>query len=533
MEEKLSDQIKHTAAHILATAVLRVFPDAKVGIGPVTNSGFYYDFDLGNNTIDEDKKNLIMTEINNIIQSDLPVTQKIISREDASRLLLQIGQIYKFEMLSTIQDEEISFFSIGNEFIDLCRGPHVKSTKEVGPIIIEKITETHWNEDIRRPKMYRIYGKVFNSITELQNYIQIQNLKQKYNFKKLIINDKKNFIINIDNGLVCYSEQNSYIIKNIQKIINTTVLNKENQIELFMQPFYLNIDKLEYDLKHMFKGVILSHKFIEDNTFFCFYINTFLYESNLGNSEDVTTYKGINSSIIYYIGESKNIDLDNLIDEIYKDFEEFGINSKDINLEIHAKSLNDNLLIQLSVLLQKKFVSHTKVINPNLSVLKIRVLVDNAFEEKWCLEQIEIDLNNKLFKLSENNNSVFNPISIRKIISRDIIFRFLLSNPKRNKKQEILVNPIICVPINKKFNNEIMQIHSYLSYNGFNAKIDITSKSLKSKIKKHSEKQTKIFVFIGQKEKYSNSISLRINKENIGLISINDLIPTLKHYIEE
>jgi len=353
MEDKTSDQIKHTAAHILATAVLRVFPGAKVGIGPITNSGFYYDFDIGDNVISEEKKILIMAEINSIIQSDLPVTQKIIKKEEASRLLLQIGQIYKFEMLNSIQDDEISFFCIGNEFIDLCRGPHVRSTKEVGPILIEKIAETHWNEDVRRPKMYRIYGKVFNNTTHLQNYIQIQNLKEKYNFKKLILNDKKNFVIDINNGLVCYSEHNSYIIKNIQKIINKTVLTKENQIELFMQLSYLNIDKLEYDLKNMFKEIIFSHKMIENINFFCFYTNTFLYESALGNLEDITTNKGINSSIIYYVGELKNIDLDNLTDEIYKDFEEFGINPKDITLEIHAKSLNDNLLIQLSTLLKK------------------------------------------------------------------------------------------------------------------------------------------------------------------------------------
>jgi len=533
MENTLNDNIKHTAAHILATAVLRVFPKAKVGIGPVTNTGFYYDFDIGENIIDEEKKNLILIEINNIIQANFPVTQKILPKEYAAKFLLQIGQVYKFEMLSAIQDEEISFFSIGNEFIDLCRGPHVKSTKEVGPIIIEKITETHWNEDVRRSKMYRIYGKVFNNNTELQNYLQIQNLKEKYNFKKLIINDTKNFVVDINSGLVCYSENNSCIIKNIQKIINKTILDKENQIELYMQPYYLNIDKLEYDLKNMFKEIIFSHKIIENNRFFCYYVNTFLYESVLGNLEDIITTKAINASIIYYIDASKNIDLDFLTDEINKELEGFGINMKDITLEIHAKSLNDNLLIQLSILLQKKFISHTKVINPNLNVLKIRVLVENIFEEKWCLEQIEINSNNTFFKLSENNNAFFNPVSIKKTISRDIIFRFLLSNPKKNKKQETLLTSIVCIPINKKFNNEIIQMHSYLNYNGFNVKIDITSKSLKTKIKKYSEKQTKIFIFIGQKEKFSNSVSLRIDKENIGLISINDLIPTLKHYTEK
>src|SRR5260221_5402666 len=162
MINNVSDQQKHSAAHVLALAVSRIYGNVKIGVGPVTKDGFYYDLDVSQDIKQIDLKK-IEEEINNILQQNLKFQQIILPREEAINMLLQRGQIYKAELVKAIPDQEISFFKIGDEFIDLCRGPHVYSTNQIGLIILTGIENTHWNEDPTRPIMIRISGKVFNN----------------------------------------------------------------------------------------------------------------------------------------------------------------------------------------------------------------------------------------------------------------------------------------------------------------------------------------------------------------------------------
>src|SRR5690606_7126984 len=133
----------------------------KVGIGPVTKDGFYYDFDLRKNITRENFKE-IEEEMLKIREERIPFTQHVLTRDEAINLLLTRGQIYKVELINSIPDSEVSLYKTGEEFIDLCRGPHVDYTSEIGIPRIIKIEKVHWNNDPKRPKLLRIYGKVFN-----------------------------------------------------------------------------------------------------------------------------------------------------------------------------------------------------------------------------------------------------------------------------------------------------------------------------------------------------------------------------------
>ena len=130
-DPRVLETIRHTVSHVMAQAVKRLFPDAKLGIGPAIAEGFYYDFDLEDSLTDDDLER-ISAEMKSIISEDLPIVRKELSKEDAKQLLESQGERYKIELLEDLEGETITFFEQG-DFVDLCRGPHLQSTGKVNP----------------------------------------------------------------------------------------------------------------------------------------------------------------------------------------------------------------------------------------------------------------------------------------------------------------------------------------------------------------------------------------------------------------
>lgn len=520
----VDDAIKHSAAHILATAVLRIYPETKIGIGPVTKSGFYYDFDFDRKISDSDIKKF-QDEVNSVIQDNMSITQKILPKEEAVNLLIQLGQIYKVEILHAIEDQEISLFSIGEEFIDICRGPHVKTTNQVGPILLTKVEETNWNEDVRRPKMYRIHGIVFHSIEEMIMYNEKVETKRNFEFINLLKSESLNYLVDQNEKIACYNQENSKALNQIDEVIDGMLFDYDSNI-LQLQNSYLNLSRIEEDLRYLFKSNLISHSKLPRSL----YIKTFINESNLG-SEEENLSKNINISLNYHLINGDSIDFDEIIDKIKRDMEIFGIKN-DLSFEIISDDLGNPILIQFSTLLQKKYISHIKIIDPKIKMLRIRLMVSNSIDEKWCLLMMDIE-NSDIFKIGTKENTILSPISIKTMMSRDIIFRYIKTNPKKDPKQTLFFTKVICIPIKSKYNEFAKKTELFINNNNIFAESDISSRSLGRKIFSHLKKNRNIFVFIGEKEVSSNSVSLRFENQNLGLVAIDDLIENLNIYISK
>ena len=166
-KEKRLEIIRHSAAHILAEAVQKLFPEAKFGIGPPTAEGFYYDFDLPRSLTPDDLSQIeeLMRES---IAADHPFIREEVSQEEARRIFA--SQPYKLELLEEIPDEKVTIYRQGN-FVDLCRGPHVASTGEVKAFKLLSIAGAYWRGDEGRPMLQRIYGTAFETPEELQDYL--------------------------------------------------------------------------------------------------------------------------------------------------------------------------------------------------------------------------------------------------------------------------------------------------------------------------------------------------------------------------
>jgi threonyl-tRNA synthetase len=155
----------------MAMAVQRLFPDAQVTIGPWTENGFYYDFDKPEPFTEQDLK-AIKKEMVKIIKQKLPVIREEVSREEAQRRIEELQEPYKLEILSDIQGGPISIYHLGEQWWDLCAGPHVETTGDLNPkaIDIESVAGAYWRGDENNPQLQRIYGTAWETPEQLAEY---------------------------------------------------------------------------------------------------------------------------------------------------------------------------------------------------------------------------------------------------------------------------------------------------------------------------------------------------------------------------
>ena len=162
--------LRHTTAHIMAQAVLRLWPETKIAIGPVIKNGFYYDFDLEHRFTPEDLQ-LIEEEMEKIIAEDLPIIREEISNGEAVKMFAEQNQDYKLELLEGL-DPEVSVYRQG-EFVDLCRGPHLEKTSQVKFFKLQSIAGAYWRGDSSRPMLQRIYGTAFLTGKALREHLRM------------------------------------------------------------------------------------------------------------------------------------------------------------------------------------------------------------------------------------------------------------------------------------------------------------------------------------------------------------------------
>jgi threonyl-tRNA synthetase len=176
--------IRHTAAHILAQAVKRLYPNAKLAIGPAIDNGFYYDFDL-EEAFTPQSLAKIEKEMNKIVSSSFKLERFVLSREEALKLMNEKEEPYKVELIEGLPEgEEISFYRQG-DFVDLCAGPHVEATSKVKVFKLLSVAGAYWRGDEKNKMLQRIYGTAFLEKGELEAYITMMEEAKKRDHRKL------------------------------------------------------------------------------------------------------------------------------------------------------------------------------------------------------------------------------------------------------------------------------------------------------------------------------------------------------------
>jgi len=179
------EKIRHSASHVLAAAVLQLFPKAQFGIGPVIEGGFYYDFILPRPLAPDDLP-IIEKKMQEIINRKLAFKKRIVSREVALRWAKEKNQSFKEELIKELRaGEQISFYDLGNIFTDLCRGPHVENTAAIRSFKLLRVSGAYWKGDEKRSQMQRVYGTAFEEKSALENYLKLLEEAEKRDHKKL------------------------------------------------------------------------------------------------------------------------------------------------------------------------------------------------------------------------------------------------------------------------------------------------------------------------------------------------------------
>lgn len=171
-EDPESKAFRHTSSHVLAQAVKRLFPEAKLGIGPAIDYGFYYDFDLEHKFTEEDLA-AIEKEMKKITKANIPLERFELPREEAIKFMEEKGEPYKVELIKDLpEDEVISFYKQG-EFVDLCAGPHKGSTGAIKAFKLTSVAGAYWRGNEKNKMLQRIYGTSFPKQQMLEEYLRM------------------------------------------------------------------------------------------------------------------------------------------------------------------------------------------------------------------------------------------------------------------------------------------------------------------------------------------------------------------------
>ena len=177
--------IRHTAAHVMAQAIKRLFPEADFAYGPATQNGFYYDVDLGDRKLTNEDLEAIEKEMKKIVKENLPLKAFVLDREGSKKLMEERGEKYKLEHMEDLADEtEFSFFQQG-EYVDMCLGPHLTYTKALKAFKVTQQSGAYWKDDSSRKMLTRINGVAFRTQQELDEYLVKLEEAKKRDHRKL------------------------------------------------------------------------------------------------------------------------------------------------------------------------------------------------------------------------------------------------------------------------------------------------------------------------------------------------------------
>lgn len=175
---------RHTAAHILAQAVKRIFPTAKLAIGPAIQNGFYYDFEF-KTPVTRDQLPQIEDEMKKIVKSNIELTREEVTRNEAIRIMREMGETYKIELIKDIPEGQLITLYRQGDYLDLCAGPHVPSTGYVKAFKLTSVTGAYWRGDEHNKMLTRIYGTAFGKKQELEDYLVALEEAKKRDHNKL------------------------------------------------------------------------------------------------------------------------------------------------------------------------------------------------------------------------------------------------------------------------------------------------------------------------------------------------------------
>ena len=573
MNEQLQKQ-RHSLSHILAQAVKSIYPKAKLGIGPAIDNGFYYDIDFGDDQITDEILPILEDKMREIIKKDLIFIQSYKSRADAVKYLNEVLESYKIELINTdITDEDISFFSTGTEFIDMCEGPHVHSTGEIktDTFKLSHLAGAYWRGNEKNKMLTRIYGLAFEEKQELENYLNMQEEAKKRDHRKLGKQlDLFTFSDLVGPGLPLFTPKGTILR---DELINfSEQLQKQNGYQKVSIPHITRIELYKksghYD-KYPERFSVTSEE--SDDTFMMKPMNcphhAQIYASRMRSYRDLPL-RYMETTMVYRdekAGEMLGLSrvraitqddshvfcrTDQIEEEFTKILEMIQKLYKTLNMEIRVrlsfkdpnapkKYLGDEESWQTA---QKTLESIVKKLNLNYFIAegeaafygpKTDIMVTDALGREWQCATQQLDFVQPMrlgLKYTDQTGAEKMPIMIHKALLGSIE-RFLsvyIEHTAGNFPLWLSPVQVVLIPIGEKHVEYAKDLEKKLNEEGLRVELDEKQERMQNKIRVATEQKVPYMLIIGDKEMEKNVVSVRMrNGTDLGLMYTNELIDRL------
>jgi len=557
--------LRHDTAHVMAMAVQELYPETQVTIGPVIENGFFYDFARETPFTDSDLE-IIENKMKEIVKRDEKTTFKVFSRDEAIKLFSDKGEKYKVEIIESIPaDEELKVYFHGDWF-DLCRGPHLNSTGEIGTAFkLTKVAGAYWRGDSSNPMLQRIYGTAWETQGELDNYLLMLEEAEKRDHRKLgkeldlfhfqeeapgsVFWHAKGWTLfqSLINYMRKRQEEAGYSEINTPDIMDKSLWELSGHLEKFGDNMFTTEAREDrvYALKPMncpgcvqvYKQGLKSYRDLPLRVAEFGKVHRYEPSGALHGLMRVRAFTQDDAHIFCtedQITEESKIVCD-LILSIYKDFgfEDVSIKFSDRpEQRVGSDEIWDKSEKALRTAMEATGLEYT--VNPGEGAFygpKLEFVLRDAIGREWQCGTLQVDLNmpERLGgTFIAEDGKKYHPVMLHRALfgSLERFTGILLEHYAGNLPLWLSPVQAVVAPITSEIDSYAVEIQESLKRSGFRVELDLRNEKISYKIRENSLQKIPFLIIIGKKEMEEKSVTLRSfgskDQEKIKLDNLTD-----------
>ena len=568
-EDPESKAFRHTSSHVLAQAVKRLFPEAKLGIGPAIDYGFYYDFDLEHKFTEEDLA-AIEKEMKKITKANIPLERFELPREEAIKFMEEKGESYKVELIKNLpEDEVISFYKQG-EFVDLCAGPHEGSTGAIKAFKLTSVAGAYWRGNEKNKMLQRIYGTSFPKQQMLEEYLRMLEEAKKRDHRRIgkemdlfaIMEEGPGFPFFFPKGMVIRNEleafwRKSHVKRGYEEIKTPLILNEElwhtsgHWDHYKNNMYFTKIDENNYAIKPMncpgamlaYKRKMYSYRDFPMRICELGQVHRDELSGALHGLMRVRTFTQ-DDAHIFMLPEQMKDEIVGVIDFIDHVYKLFGFKYH-VELSTRPESFMgteeewDKATDALREALEDKGMDY--IINEGDGAFygpKIDFHLEDSIGRTWQCGTIQLDFQMpQRFDLTYvgSDGEKHRPVMIHRVIFGSIERFIGILTEHFAGKFPLWLAPVQAklLTVTQRFNDYAYEVAKRLTDASLRVEVDDRNEKIGYKIREARIQRDTYMLIIGEREQKAGTVSVRSIKEGeLGEMSVEDLIAKLRKEID-
>jgi len=553
----------HSSAHILAEAVQNFYPNAKFGIGPPIETGFYYDIDFGDETLTTEEFDKIEKKFIELANSGETFVRESVSKDDAIAYFTKVGDNYKLELIEGLEDGSITFYKSGN-FTDLCRGPHIPNSKHIKAVKILNSAAAYWRGDSKNKQLTRLYAVSYPNKKELDEYLIFLEEAKKRDHRKLgkdldlfsFHEEGPGFPFWHHKGMVAMNAIQNFLRNKLLKeydyeeiktplILNEELWKQSGHYENYKENMYfVDIDETNYAVKPMncpgstivYRTKQHSYRDLPLRMFEFGHVHRHELSGALMGLFRVRSFVQ-DDAHIFCTPEQIQEEMKTTIKLVFDVYNVFGFK----NVKIYLSTRPDNYIGSLEIWDSAENSLKSALNDSNLTFEinegdgafygpKIDFVVRDSLKRHWQLGTIQLDFsmpNRFDLEYIASDGSRPRPVMIHRAIlgSFERFFGVLLEHTGGDLPFWMSPTQIIILPISDKFLDYCKTVQKLLEKSNFRTEIDNRNEKISKKIRDSEIGKLPFMLVVGEKEETNQQVSLRKHKDgDIGTLPIAELI---------